>query len=110
MQPFLILQSELSSVRSVGDTAKELLPYFKYDIIRSNPKIFIGYSDITLLKCAIFTQAGLRTFYWPLAIPQFVEDPRPLPFTFNHFIHVPQGFSREKSFALQPLPVSHRIA
>jgi muramoyltetrapeptide carboxypeptidase len=73
-----------------GLSANELLRHIDYNIIRSNPKIFCGYSDITLLHYAFFTQANLQTFYGPAAITQFGEFPHPLPFTTNHFFHVLQ--------------------
>jgi len=37
-----------------------------YDIIRRNPKIFWGYSDITYLHTAIRQRAGLVTFHGPM--------------------------------------------
>ncbi|MED4812614.1 LD-carboxypeptidase [Bacillus atrophaeus] len=37
-----------------------------YDIIRSNPKIFWGYSDITYLHTAINQNTGLITFHGPM--------------------------------------------
>jgi muramoyltetrapeptide carboxypeptidase len=39
--------------------------YLDYDVIRSNPKIFMGYSDITALLCAIHQKSGLVTFHGP---------------------------------------------
>src|SRR5215469_8594095 len=36
-----------------------LLLRLDYRMIRRNPKIFIGYSDITALHCALLIQAGL---------------------------------------------------
>lgn len=68
-----------------GLSANELLPHLDYDLIRENPKIFVGYSDITLLHHALVTQCGLRTFYGPAVIPEFGEVPAPLEFTANHF-------------------------
>ncbi|MBL4932790.1 S66 peptidase family protein [Clostridium paridis] len=38
-----------------------------YDMIRKNPKIFIGYSDITALHLAIYKKTGLTTFHGPSA-------------------------------------------
>jgi muramoyltetrapeptide carboxypeptidase len=70
-----------------GLSANELLRHIDYTIIRSNPKIFCGYSDITLLHYAFLTQANLRTFYGPAAITSFGEHPEPLPFTSTHFFH-----------------------
>jgi len=87
-----------------GLSANELLPHLDYDLIRSNPKIFVGYSDITLLHSAIFTQAGLRTLYGPAAITSFGEYPAVLPFTLAHFLHVVQPAAPSKPVG--PLPRS----
>lgn len=37
-----------------------------YSLIKANPKIFWGYSDITFLHTAILQQAGLVTFHGPM--------------------------------------------
>lgn len=37
-----------------------------YDLIKNNPKIFWGYSDITFLHTAIYQKAGLVTFHGPM--------------------------------------------
>jgi len=97
-----------TSVRAIictvgGLSANELLPHLDYDLIKSNAKIFCGYSDITLLHHAFFTQAGLRTFYGPAAITQFAEYPEPHKFTINHFIHVLQD---SYNVPVGPLPRS----
>lgn len=69
-------------VTSIGGlSVNEILPYLDFDLIRRNPKILCGYSDITLLHQAIFTQSRLHTFYGPAIIPQFGEYPKPLDFT-----------------------------
>jgi muramoyltetrapeptide carboxypeptidase len=68
-----------------GLSANELLPHLDYDLIRNNPKIFCGYSDITILHHAFFTQCGLRTFYGPAVIPEFGEASGPIEFTAEHF-------------------------
>jgi muramoyltetrapeptide carboxypeptidase len=44
-----------------------LLPLLDFERIRSNPKPFVGYSDITALLNAIHQQAGLVTFHGPIA-------------------------------------------
>jgi muramoyltetrapeptide carboxypeptidase len=40
-------------------------------LIRNNPKIFVGYSDITALHLAIHKRAGLVTFHGPVLLSQF---------------------------------------
>lgn len=48
-----------------GLNANELLPYIDWDIIRHNPKVFVGYSDTTSLHNAIRAKTGLVTYYGP---------------------------------------------
>lgn len=50
-----------------GSGAARLLDKLDYDLIRNNPKIFLGYSDITALHQAIYTQTGLVTFHGHVA-------------------------------------------
>jgi muramoyltetrapeptide carboxypeptidase LdcA involved in peptidoglycan recycling len=45
-----------------GYQANQLLSYIDYDLIRNNPKIFCGYSDITALSNAIYAKSGLVTY------------------------------------------------
>lgn len=42
-----------------------LLPLLDYDLIRRNPKLLIGYSDITALLLSIHTKTGLTTIHGP---------------------------------------------
>lgn len=48
-----------------GFNANQLLPYIDYTLIKNNPKIFCGYSDITALQNAIFSKTGLITYSGP---------------------------------------------
>jgi muramoyltetrapeptide carboxypeptidase len=50
-----------------GSGCSALLPSINYDLIRRNPKILVGYSDITALHLAIYRLAGLVTFHGPVA-------------------------------------------
>ena len=50
-----------------GSGAARILPLLDYEAIDKNPKIFIGYSDITALHLAIYKKTGLVTFHGPLA-------------------------------------------
>jgi muramoyltetrapeptide carboxypeptidase len=45
-----------------GSNANQLLKYIDYDLIKQNPKIFCGYSDITALQNAIYRKTGLVTY------------------------------------------------
>jgi muramoyltetrapeptide carboxypeptidase LdcA involved in peptidoglycan recycling len=69
-----------------GTSSNELLKHLNYALIRSHPKIFCGFSDITVLHYAFLTQAHLRTFYSPEAIKHLGDYPRPMEFTLSHFL------------------------
>lgn len=51
-----------------GSGSARILNKLDYDLIKANPKIFIGYSDITALHLAIFEKTGLVTFHGPVAV------------------------------------------
>jgi muramoyltetrapeptide carboxypeptidase len=48
-----------------GFNANQILRYIDWDVIRKNPKIFIGYSDTTALQNAILTRTNLVTYSGP---------------------------------------------
>src|SRR5579863_6089697 len=54
-----------------GYGAAQLLDRIDYSLIRSNPKIFLGYSDITALHLAIQKLANLVTFHGPITLSRF---------------------------------------
>ncbi len=49
-----------------GYGSLRLLDRIDYDLIRKNPKILVGYSDITALLTAISKKTGLITFHGPM--------------------------------------------
>ena len=51
-----------------GWGSARLLPYVDFDAIRKNPKVFMGYSDITALHNAIQAKTGLITFHGPIGL------------------------------------------
>ncbi|MFA5023189.1 MAG: S66 peptidase family protein [Candidatus Paceibacterota bacterium] len=48
-----------------GFNANQILRSLDWDLIKNNPKIFCGFSDITILSNAIFAKTGLVTYYGP---------------------------------------------
>jgi len=56
-----------------GSGAIGLLPHIDYGLIRANPKILIGFSDITALLLAVHRRAGLVTFHGPNAGTTYTE-------------------------------------
>lgn len=63
-----------------GDDSIRLLPYIDFDVIRENPKIFMGYSDVTIshLFCH---KAGVSSFYGPAILTDFAENVEMDPYT-----------------------------
>ncbi|HEA29990.1 MAG TPA: LD-carboxypeptidase [Leeuwenhoekiella sp.] len=51
-----------------GSGSARILDKLDYETIKNNPKIFIGYSDITAIHLAIFQMTGLVTFHGPVAV------------------------------------------
>ncbi len=47
-----------------GDDSYRVLPYIDMDVIRENPKIFMGFSDIATWM-AVYAYAGVRAYYGP---------------------------------------------
>lgn len=58
-----------------GDHSCHLLPLLDWELIRGNPKIFMGFSDITVLNVAISTMTGLVTFNGPSLLTDWSEYP-----------------------------------
>jgi muramoyltetrapeptide carboxypeptidase LdcA involved in peptidoglycan recycling/RimJ/RimL family protein N-acetyltransferase len=56
-----------------GDDSVRLLPYLDVEVIRQNPKIFMGYSDTTISHIACLN-AGLVSFYGPSFMAGFAEN------------------------------------
>jgi muramoyltetrapeptide carboxypeptidase len=71
-----------------GYGTPQLLDSLDFDLIRRNPKMLLGYSDITGLHLAIHQKTGLVTFHGPTGLSPFTEfsqnwfkrslDPRPM--------------------------------
>ncbi len=72
-----------------GYGSGQLLDRIDYDLIRRNPKIFLGYSDITAMHLAIQKMAGLVTFHGPVVMSRFSD------YTQKHF--------RKALFATTPI-------
>ncbi len=66
-----------------GFNTNQLLDQLDYNLIKQNPKIFIGYSDVTALTTAITTKTGLITFSGPGLIS--FAKPEPFEYTWDYF-------------------------
>lgn len=62
-----------------GYGSGQIIDKIDYSVIQRNPKVFVGYSDITALHIAINKFANLVTYHSPVLISTFTE------YTFNSF-------------------------
>lgn len=56
-----------------GWGSSRLLPLLDYDLIRRNPKVLLGYSDITALLLGVHAKTGLVTFHGPNGLGRWDE-------------------------------------
>src|SRR5205085_109159 len=79
-----------------GYGTARLLDLLDYNLIRANPKIFVGYSDITSLHCALLKKANLISFHGPMLNSDLTRDDLP-EFTLRSFLNT----------LCQPLPAGN---
>lgn len=65
-----------------GYGCSRLLPMIDYKLIKKNPKVFIGYSDVTALHQAFYKKVGLISFHGPVGASDFNE------YTLRQFVAV----------------------
>jgi muramoyltetrapeptide carboxypeptidase len=56
-----------------GYGSAQMLDKLDYELIRRNPKVFLGYSDITALHLALTQRAGLITFHGPVSLSHLTD-------------------------------------
>jgi muramoyltetrapeptide carboxypeptidase len=95
-----------------GYGATRMIPYLEPEIFRRNPKIFVGYSDITALHLWLMRQAGLRVFHGPTVddlIP-IARDPSTASLLTAITTPKPAArFGRDVARAIRPGRVSGRL-
>jgi muramoyltetrapeptide carboxypeptidase len=79
-----------------GYGASRFLPDLDFNLIRKNPKILIGYSDITALHLAIHQNTGLVTFHGPVAASTYSDYAK------NHVVDVLMNPSTPYKIELSP--------
>lgn len=80
----MFLDDEVDGIICVrgGWGSNRILDKIDYNIIKENPKVFVGFSDITSLHLAIYKHTGLTTFHGPVGKSDWNS------FTWNHFKNV----------------------
>jgi muramoyltetrapeptide carboxypeptidase len=82
----MFLDDEVKAIFCTGGgyASIQLLPDIDWDLIEKNPKIFMGYSDITALLIAMYEKAGIVTFHGPM-IQGLRNETKGQKFTMNSF-------------------------
>jgi muramoyltetrapeptide carboxypeptidase len=62
------------ALRGGWGTAR-ILPMVDFGAIRRNPKVLVGYSDVTALLNAVYARAGLVSFHGPMGVSRWTEYP-----------------------------------
>lgn len=56
-----------------GDDTIRLLPYIDFEVLKNNPKIFMGYSDTTINHFMLY-RVGIVSYYGPSIMAEFAEN------------------------------------
>lgn len=68
-----------------GTNSNSMLPYIDYGAFKQNPKLVVGYSDVTAILLALFAKTGITTFYGPALVPSFGEFEPLVNDTYRYF-------------------------
>lgn len=76
---YMFAKPEVKAIICVrgGYGTPRLLNNIDYNLIKKNPKIFVGYSDITALQMAFLKKCGLVTFAGPMLAVDFWNEVSP---------------------------------
>ncbi|MEZ9471946.1 S66 peptidase family protein [Vibrio lentus] len=83
-----------------GTNSNSLLPYIDYEALKKDPKIIVGYSDVTALLLGIYAKTGLITFYGPALVASFGELPPLVDETFRSFIDILCSDSEQYQYSM----------
>jgi muramoyltetrapeptide carboxypeptidase len=86
-----------------GYSSMKLLPHLNYPLIKRNPKIFAGFSDLSTLLNAIHERTGLITLHSPMVI----NFPSPSGITVRSFLNAIRGFPQKNLLWGAPVKVYH---
>lgn len=71
----MFINPEIDAILCIrgGWGCNRILPYLDFDVIRKNPKILCGFSDITSLHLSIWNKSRLHTFHGPVGTSSWNE-------------------------------------
>jgi len=84
-----------------GFNVNDILEKLDYKLIQKyNNKLFIGYSDISILLLILNQKSGVPTIMGPMLLPQFGEYPEVIDFTKKSFLYVTNELGTKKQYKL----------
>lgn len=83
-----------------GDESVRILPHLDLDLVRANPKVFLGFSDSTVTLTA-FLLAGVTSFHGPALMTDLAENAGMHPLVERG---VRRALFEAEPFALEPAP------
>ncbi|MFI8684764.1 S66 peptidase family protein [Rossellomorea sp. NPDC077527] len=108
----LLRDPEIKMVMSTigGTNSNSLLPYIDYEEFKRNPKIVVGYSDVTAILLALYHKTNVTTYYGPALIPSFGEFEPLVNDTYQYFenyfmseCHLPYEIPMPKFWSDEPV-------
>ncbi|MFH1259030.1 MAG: LD-carboxypeptidase [Elusimicrobiota bacterium] len=100
-QAFADKKVEMILAQRGGYGSMKLLPYLDFALIKKNPKILAGFSDLTTMLNAIYERTGLVTLHSPMVI----NLSKPSRFTVESFLNALAGFPNKNLFDDAPVKV-----
>lgn len=93
----LIRNQDVKCIMSTigGMNSNSILPYIDYEAFKKNPKIIIGYSDVTAILLAIYAKTGISTYYGPALVASFGEYEPFVGETYSYFENITMGSNEE---------------
>lgn len=94
---------EIKAIFSIigGDDTIRLLPYIDFEVIKNNPKIFMGYSDTTINHFMMY-KCGLVSYYGPAVMCEFAENAKMHDYTTKYVKEV--LFENKESITIESSP------
>lgn len=84
-----------------GYSSMRVLPYIDFNLIKRNPKIIAGFSDLSTLLNTIYERTGQVTFHAPMVL----NFSKTTNFTIKSFLNAINGFSQKNLFHKAPVRV-----
>ncbi len=97
-------ESGNSVMASVGGmVSNSILPYIDYGLLRKNPKMIVGHSDVTAILLGVYQMTGIVTYYGPNLVTTFGQYPPLLEPSLQCLRDILGGYSPPYAYAMPPV-------